>query len=65
MKLRKKFFDQVQELKGNIRVFCRVRPLLDKDILSNYQSAVSFPISQDGDKNIISLLILSFIFVVK
>ena len=25
--LRKKYYDKVQELKGNIRVLCRIRPL--------------------------------------
>ncbi|KAL8873383.1 MAG: hypothetical protein Q9174_001139 [Haloplaca sp. 1 TL-2023] len=29
--LRRKLHNQVQELKGNIRVFCRVRPLLESD----------------------------------
>jgi kinesin family member C1 len=29
--LRRKLHNQVQELKGNIRVFCRVRPALDSD----------------------------------
>ena len=29
--LRRKLHNQVQELKGNIRVFCRVRPFLDSD----------------------------------
>ena len=29
--LRRKLHNQVQELKGNIRVFCRVRPSLDSD----------------------------------
>jgi kinesin family protein C1 len=30
--LRRKLHNQVQELKGNIRVFCRVRPLLDEPL---------------------------------
>ncbi|KZT07506.1 kinesin-domain-containing protein [Laetiporus sulphureus 93-53] len=30
--IRRKLHNQVQELKGNIRVFCRVRPLLSSDI---------------------------------
>ncbi|CCM01834.1 uncharacterized protein FIBRA_03902 [Fibroporia radiculosa] len=30
--LRRKLHNQVQELKGNIRVFCRVRPLLSSDM---------------------------------
>ena len=31
MRLRKKYFNQVVELKGNIRVFCRVRPVIKED----------------------------------
>ena len=30
--VRRKLHNMVQELKGNIRVFCRVRPLLPSDI---------------------------------
>ena len=30
--MRRKLHNMVQELKGNIRVFCRVRPLLPSDI---------------------------------
>ncbi|WVZ61398.1 hypothetical protein U9M48_011278 [Paspalum notatum var. saurae] len=37
-KLRKKLHNAILELKGNIRVFCRVRPLL-----SNESGAVSYP----------------------
>ncbi len=33
--LRRKLHNMIQELKGNIRVFCRVRPLLPFDISSN------------------------------
>lgn len=35
--LRRKLHNQVQELKGNIRVFCRVRPLLENE--KNVESA--------------------------
>ena len=31
MKLRKEYFNQIQELRGNIRVYCRVRPLSQKE----------------------------------
>ena len=32
---RRKLHNQVQELKGNIRVFCRVRPLLGDEMAAN------------------------------
>lgn len=38
-KLRRKDHDRLQELKGNIRVFCRVRPAISKLLLySNYKT---------------------------
>ena len=45
--LRRKLHNQVQELKGNIRVFCRVRPSLDSDS-SDATAKIAFP---DGDKD--------------
>ena len=45
--MRRKLHNQVQELKGNIRVFCRVRPTLEPDL--DYETArISFP---DDDKD--------------
>ncbi|KAK4303928.1 hypothetical protein Pmani_024102 [Petrolisthes manimaculis] len=38
--LRRKLHNQVQELKGNIRVFCRVRPLINNEISANEDSHV-------------------------
>ncbi|KAL1809078.1 hypothetical protein ACET3Z_026068 [Daucus carota] len=43
-KLRKKLHNTILELKGNIRVFCRVRPLLPDDSHAT-DPAVSFPTS--------------------
>ena len=40
--LRRKLHNQVQELKGNIRVFCRVRPSLDSDP-ADASARISFP----------------------
>lgn len=37
---RRKLYNTIQELKGNIRVFCRVRPVLSKKI-SRY---IHFPL---------------------
>ncbi|KAK3882358.1 hypothetical protein Pcinc_013265 [Petrolisthes cinctipes] len=38
--MRRKLHNQVQELKGNIRVFCRVRPLINDEISANGDSDV-------------------------
>ncbi|XP_004504898.1 kinesin-like protein KIN-14C isoform X2 [Cicer arietinum] len=45
-KLRKKLHNTVLELKGNIRVFCRVRPLLREDRFET-NMVVSYPTSID------------------
>ena len=42
--LRRKLHNQVQELKGNIRVFCRVRPLLASG--ETEQARIAFPDSE-------------------
>ena len=39
---RKQLFNQLQELKGNIRVYCRVRPLSHRETDSQ-QNAITFP----------------------
>ncbi|KAL5972829.1 hypothetical protein ACLOJK_039635 [Asimina triloba] len=45
-KLRKKLHNEILELKGNIRVFCRVRPLLpDDDCNGTESAAISYPSS--------------------
>merc|ERR1719361_770890 len=43
MSLRRKYFNQLQELRGNIRVFCRVRPLLPFETKQGFRSCVTFP----------------------
>ncbi|EFQ99554.1 carboxy-terminal kinesin 2 [Nannizzia gypsea CBS 118893] len=40
--LRRRLHNQIQELKGNIRVFCRVRPVLSNDSSENI-AKISFP----------------------
>lgn len=40
--LRRKLHNQVQELKGNIRVYCRVRPTLDSDS-ADASARIAFP----------------------
>lgn len=43
MKLRKQYYNQIQELKGNIRVYCRVRPMSEKELSNGHTSIVEFP----------------------
>ncbi|OAX84901.1 hypothetical protein ACJ72_00723 [Emergomyces africanus] len=49
--LRRKLHNQVQELKGNIRVFCRVRPLLDHEPAED-SARIEFPDSDIDSKEI-------------
>lgn len=44
-KLRRQLRNTIMELKGNIRVFCRVRPLLSDDGVGADASVVSYPTS--------------------
>ncbi|KAI3708512.1 hypothetical protein L2E82_37701 [Cichorium intybus] len=46
--LRKKLHNTILELKGNIRVFCRVRPLLCDDGGDNETKSVSFPTTTEA-----------------
>uniref|UniRef100_J3LJ82 Kinesin motor domain-containing protein n=1 Tax=Oryza brachyantha TaxID=4533 RepID=J3LJ82_ORYBR len=49
MTKRKKLHNIVQETKGNIRVFCRCRPLSKDETSSGYKCAVDFDGAKDGD----------------
>ncbi|PRP85420.1 hypothetical protein PROFUN_06966 [Planoprotostelium fungivorum] len=40
---RRALFNQLEELKGNIRVYCRVRPLSSDEIENAHKSAIDFP----------------------
>ncbi|MCJ1438409.1 kinesin-like nuclear fusion protein [Xylographa pallens] len=52
--LRRKLHNQVQELKGNIRVFCRVRPSLESDPTGD-AARISFP-DDEGDSKEVEIL---------
>ncbi|XAR49116.1 Minus-end-directed kinesin ATPase [Bertholletia excelsa] len=51
---RKRLYNEVIELKGNIRVFCRCRPLNQDEIANGCTSAVAFDSSQENELQIIS-----------
>ena len=40
---RRRLHNLVQELKGNIRVFCRVRPMSQKDVALGQKPAITYP----------------------
>ncbi|KAI3947610.1 hypothetical protein MKX01_034275, partial [Papaver californicum] len=52
--MRKKLYNQVQESKGNIRVFCRCRPLSKEDISAGYSTVVEFEAAKDGDLGVLT-----------
>ncbi|KAG8073135.1 hypothetical protein GUJ93_ZPchr0006g40982 [Zizania palustris] len=54
MAKRKKLHNIVQETKGNIRVFCRCRPLSKYETSSGYKCAVDFDGAKDGDIGILN-----------
>jgi len=39
----RKLYNEIQDLKGNIRVYCRVRPLSQEEVNSEEISAIGFP----------------------
>lgn len=49
---RKRLYNEVIELKGNIRVFCRCRPLNQDETANGSTSVVEIPPSQDHDLNV-------------
>ncbi|KAJ6737586.1 KINESIN-LIKE PROTEIN [Salix viminalis] len=51
---RKRLYNEVIELKGNIRVFCRCRPLNQVEITNGSNCVVEFDSSQDNELQIIS-----------
>ncbi|KDP29798.1 hypothetical protein JCGZ_18733 [Jatropha curcas] len=51
---RKELYNQIQEAKGNIRVFCRCRPLSEKEISTGHATVVDFDAAKDGDLGILT-----------
>lgn len=50
---RKRLYNEVIELKGNIRVFCRCRPLNQTEITNGCSSVVEFDSSQDNELHVV------------
>jgi kinesin family protein C2/C3 len=50
---RKSLYNEVIELKGNIRVFCRCRPLSQTEITNGSTSVVEFDSSQDNELQVV------------
>ncbi|KAL2551316.1 Di-glucose binding protein with Kinesin motor domain [Forsythia ovata] len=50
---RRKLYNQVQETKGNIRVFCRCRPLSKSELSSGCASVADFDAAKDGELGIL------------
>ncbi|PSS16051.1 Kinesin-like protein [Actinidia chinensis var. chinensis] len=48
-KERKEFYNKILELKGNIRVFCRCRPLNTEEIAEGTSMAIDFEAARDGE----------------
>ncbi|XP_058069432.1 kinesin-like protein KIN-14R [Magnolia sinica] len=51
---RRKLYNQVLETKGNIRVFCRCRPLSKEEVSSGCALAVDFDAAKDGDLGVLT-----------
>ncbi|KAK6125845.1 hypothetical protein DH2020_040413 [Rehmannia glutinosa] len=51
---RRKLHNQVQEAKGNIRVFCRCRPLSKPETIAGCASVIDFDAAKDGELCILS-----------
>ncbi|CAN1843182.1 Kinesin-like protein KIN-14S [Linum perenne] len=51
---RKRLYNEVIELKGNIRVFCRIRPINQAELEKGSNNVVEFDSSQDNELQILS-----------
>ncbi|KAL6999776.1 hypothetical protein U1Q18_000932 [Sarracenia purpurea var. burkii] len=52
VKERKELYNKILELKGNIRVFCRCRPLNTEEITAGASMAIDFEAAKDGELTI-------------
>ncbi|KAH9615389.1 hypothetical protein KSS87_022661 [Heliosperma pusillum] len=50
---RKRLYNEVIELKGNIRVFCRCRPLNQNEVTNGSTSVIDIPPLQDHELNVV------------
>ncbi|KAJ1918189.1 kinesin-like nuclear fusion protein [Mycoemilia scoparia] len=48
--IRRRLHNTIQELKGNIRVFCRVRPLLDNEAVDKDALPIKFPECEEDNE---------------
>ncbi|GLU14648.1 hypothetical protein SLE2022_312070 [Rubroshorea leprosula] len=53
-KERKELYNKVLELKGNIRVFCRCRPLNNEEVAAGASLAIDFESAKDGELTVMS-----------
>nr|GMC82297.1 kinesin-like protein KIN-14S [Ipomoea batatas] len=51
---RKRLYNEMIELKGNIQVFCRCRPLNSEEVANGSTSVVDFDMSQENEIQIVS-----------
>ncbi|XP_078154287.1 kinesin-like protein KIN-14E isoform X1 [Carex rostrata] len=50
----RRLFNELQESKGNIRVFCRCRPVNNDEMSSGYKAIVDFDTARDGEIGILT-----------
>jgi kinesin family protein C2/C3 len=53
-KVQKELYNKVLELRGNIRVFCRCRPLNAEEIKGGAAMALDFDSAKDGELTVMS-----------
>lgn len=50
---RRRLYNEVIELKGNIRVFCRCRPLSESETANGFASVVNFESSSENELQVV------------